>query len=146
MRSLNRVTRDIVPVTAMKTYSVVAPTATHWRDATCEEVTCANHESGWRTKVDESTDLGMRQAAYIRKQSGRRYREERDEVGLTVFTFEAGQRCVAQHRAPVGRPELFFVCDGDHRGNPTGNRRVHVRPEDWVEDFALHQDRLADQA
>ena len=146
MRGINRVTRDIVPVTAMKTYAVAAPLATHWRAATCVEVDCPNHLHGWVTRVDERTELGVSQAIYVRSQAGRRYREERDEGGLTVFTFEAGQTCFGQHRTPIGRPELFIVRDGDHRGNPTGNRRVHQRPEDWVEDFALHQSRLADQA
>jgi hypothetical protein len=37
------------------------------------------------------------------------------------------------------------VRDGDFRGNPTGRRRMHASGADWVEDFAEHQAKLADQ-
>ncbi len=50
--------------------------------------------------IDESTDLGREQAAYIRQRSGRSFREMRTAVGpdaLTVFRFDSGQRCFADH-------------------------------------------------
>lgn len=96
----------------------------------CEEVGCQAWRSGWESTIDETTDLGQAQAAYIRQQSGRTFREQRTEQGLTVFRFESGQRCFADHQT---RPELYLVRDGDYRGNPTGRRRVHTRAQDWVE-------------
>lgn len=145
-RSLSRATRDLVPAHAMKTYSIVTPISTHFRDGTCEEAGCEAQQFGWRTTVDETSNLGQMQAHYIRKESGRKFTEEKDSLGMTVFTFEAGQKCFKPHKVRIERPEIFRVRDGDHRGNPTGNLRVHTRPEDWVEDFAEHQQRLADQA
>ena len=96
----------------------------------CEETGCEQWRTGWESAIDESTDLGKAQAAYIRQQSGRTFRELRTDGGLTVFRFEPGQRCFADHKT---RPELYLVRDGDHRGNPTGRQRVHTRAQDWVE-------------
>lgn len=143
-RQLNRIMPRL-PAGAMKTYAISAPTATHWRPATCAEVGCEPYTGGWRTSVDEASELGRRQAHYIRKQSGRSFTEQR-EGALTIFTFEPGQACFASsgHKAPLGRPELFSVRGGDWRG-ATGERRVHKRAEDWVDDFATHQQSLADR-
>jgi hypothetical protein len=131
-----------MPVTAYKTYQVAAPLATHYRTARCEEVDCGQQANGWASPIDESTDLGKQQAWYIRNQSGRRYRENRNLLpGLTVFEFEPGQQCFAEHHVPLDRPALYVVRDGDWRGNPTG-RTARRRPDDWVDDFATHQDKL----
>lgn len=132
-----------LPVHQMKSYRIVVPRATHWRPATCAESDCQAYLLGWLTTVDEGTDLGRRQAHYIRRESGRRYREERTEAGLTDFTFEPGQKCFAEHELRNDRPERFLVTGGDHRGNPTGERYEHAGPEQWTDDFATHQDRLA---
>jgi hypothetical protein len=123
---------------AYKTYQILAPAATHWRAATCAEVDCGAYLSGWATVIDESVpDPGQKQAYYIRYQSERRFTESRNAAGLTVFVFEAGQDCFRRpHRTPVGRPEFFVVRDGAHRRD--------LRPADWVDDFANHQQRLAD--
>jgi len=135
-----------LPVNTMKTYTISAPKNTHFRPATCEEVDCKHHREGWVSAIDESTDLGKAQAYFIRNKSGRHFKENRDQApGLTMFVFEAGQRCFAQHDMRLDRPELFIVRDGDHRGNPTGRSKQHARPDDWVEDFAEHQQTLADQ-
>lgn len=131
-----------------KTYAIVAPRSTHFRPATCAETDCPHYLQGWQSAIDESSDLGQGQAYYIRKQSGRRFTEARHADGLTVFTFEAGQECFnsSKHVARLDRPELFLVRDGDHRGNPRGTPvRQHVRPADWVEDFAEHQQAIADE-
>ena len=147
MRPLTRITPNAPPA-AYKTYAIRSPLATHFRPATCAEVECQAHTKGWRTAVDESTDLGQRQAYYIRKQSGRRFSEHRDEAGLTVFEFEAGQRCFRsdEHRVSLQRPENFLVLGGDYRGNPMRTpAHKHTRPEFWVEDFANHQDKIADR-
>lgn len=147
MRTLNRLD-PVLPVEQMKTYRIAAPLQSHFRDATCEEVDCTHWRNGWQTKVDESTPLGKTQAHYIRNQSGRYFKEDRNqEPGITVFTFEAGQRCFnyASHKVSLNRPALYVVRDGDWRGNPTGNNRRHVNGDDWVDDFRNHQDKIATQ-
>jgi hypothetical protein len=105
----------------------------------CEQVACEAWRTGWESAIDEATDLGKQQATYIRTQSGRTFREMRTEAGLTVFRFDSGQRCFADHKT---RPELYLVRDGDHRGNPTGRHRVHTRPQDWVENAQEQLDRF----
>jgi hypothetical protein len=139
-----------MPAAAYKTYSIAAPRATHWRPATCAEAQCDAYLHGWKTVIDEATELGMGQAYYIREQSGRRFREERLPGGRTEFYFEPGQRCFRsgdqRHYVRLDRQEIYVVRDGDHRGNPRGTEpRRHTRARDWTEDFALHQDRIARQ-
>jgi hypothetical protein len=144
---MNRIEPQL-PADAYKTYAIVAPKSTHFVPATCEQVDCAHYLHGWQSVIDETTELGQRQAHYIRKESGRAFRERRREDGLTVFFFEAGQPCfdAQRHQRRLDRPELYIVRDGDHRGNPRGTaQRQHVRPADWVEDFAEHQQGLADE-
>lgn len=117
------------PVQAYQTFTVRSrPDRTI--KTVCEDVACEAWRKGWESAIDERTDLGQAQAAYIRTQSGRTFRELRTEAGLTVFRFEAGQRCFADHQT---RPELYLVRDGDFRGNPTGRQRQHARAADWVE-------------
>lgn len=130
-----------LPSAAMQTYAIRSPSDREI-PATCRQVGCEGWRNGWETIVNEATDLGRRQAAYIRTQSRRTFREQRTAGGLTVFRFESGQRCFAEHKT---RPELFIVRDGDWRGNPTGRRRVHKNPADWVEEFAEHQIGIAEQ-
>lgn len=145
-RRLNRMA-PILPTQAVKTYQIASPAATHWRQATCLEVDCAAHKNGWKTVVDLSTQLGQKQAYYITKQSGRSFCAERAGESLVSFTFEPGQPCFGadKHRVRIGRPELYVVRGGDWRGNPRKERRVHTKPEDWVDDFANHQSKLADR-
>lgn len=144
MRPVTRVTPNI-PVQFVKTYAIVSPTETHTRPGTCEEAGCEAHRRGWRTAIDESTELGEQQAFYIRRHSGRKYQEVRHSATSVMFMFEAGQTCFAQHRIPLERPAHFVVRGGDWRGNPLGIRpRLHVRAEDWVEDFATHQQSIVD--
>lgn len=132
-----------LPVEHMKTYGIFAPLETHFRDGTCEEAGCLAWRAGWQTIVDETAELGQRQARYIRKQARRSFTESRSPVG-TVFDFHPGQRCFrAPHRIRIERPEIFVVRGGDWRGNPRGDRRVHVSADDWVDDFANHQDGIA---
>lgn len=133
-----------LPVANMQTYQMVAPRPTHFREATCMEIDCPNLEYGWKTVIDETTDLGQMQGHYIRKESGKKFVESRDALGMTVFTFEAGQKCFQPHQVRLDKPEIFLVRGGDWRGNPRGEIRRHVRPEDWVEDFAEHQGKIID--
>ena len=129
---------------AYKTYSIRMPLATHWRPGTCEEASCPDHAFGWSTTVDESTDLGKRQAHFIRHDRTRAHTEEKQAAGLTVFTFAPGQTCFRQHRVPLWREAFYLVTGGDWRGNPRGDRYTHVSADDWVDDFANHQDRIAE--
>lgn len=132
-----------LPPQAVKTYAISSPKATHWMSASCADVACPVQTAGWQTFIDESASLGIRQAQYIRAVSGRRFTEHRNEHGVTVFTFAAGEECFTDHQVRVDRPEIFIVRGGDHRGNPRGDVRVHERPEHWVEDFSEHQDALS---
>ena len=129
------------PTSAYKTYSIDAPAPTHFRDASCHEVSCQNHLFGWQTAVDESTSLGLEQAHYIRRLAGRPYQEVKED-GMTTFIFPAGAECFAHHQLRLEREEVFVVRGGDHRGNPRGDVRIHDNPDSWVNDFAEHQDRI----
>ncbi|MEV7470272.1 hypothetical protein AB0O20_27765 [Streptomyces kronopolitis] len=140
LRSINRIEPNM-PVQAYQTFSITTPRDTAVR-AACEQVGCAAWRFGWESTIDERTQLGQQQAAYIRGQSHRTFREQQRGDGLTVFRFDSGQRCFAEHQT---RPEIYAVRDGDWRGNPTGRTRQHTRPQDWVEDFGEHQQRIADQ-
>lgn len=142
-----------LPAWMYETYAIIAPRETHWREATCDEVACPNLTHGWMTRVREETDeqiragnvLGLRQAHYIRAVSGRKFVEHRAPDGFTEFIFEPGQQCFETHRVPNGRPEIYARRHGDWRGDPTGERPyVHSRPEHWVEDMGLNQQRLTD--
>lgn len=98
---------------------------------------------GWESLIDESTELGRKQAHYIRKQSGRSFKESRNEAGITAFEFTAGQTCFAQHQTRLDKPETFIVRNGDWRQSTVA--RTHVNAADWVDDFANHQAKIADQ-
>ncbi|KUF18466.1 hypothetical protein [Streptomyces silvensis] len=142
MRPVNRIEPQMPPA-AYKTFGILAPVSSHWRPATCAEVDCADHRLGWRVRV-EGLDEELLHAA---RTSGRRYSELRVAEGETWLVFEAGQPCfrARQHRTRLDRPELYVVRDGDWRGNPRGTPiRQHARPEHWVENFAEHQQGLAD--
>lgn len=129
---------------AYKTYAIVSPISTHMRRATCEEVGCEHYLNGWRVRVENLTPQMLHDA----RNSGRKYTEQQIAEGETWLVYPPGQACfkAAEHRAPIGRPPLYLVRDGDHRGNPRGTKaRLHQRPGDWVEDFAEHQQALADE-
>ena len=129
-----------LPASAFQTYSIVQP-----RDRTvvtaCEHAGCEAWARGWDTAVDETTDLGKSQAAWIRTRAKRTFKELKRADGLTVFRFDSRQRCFAEHRT---RPEIFAVRNGDWRAN-LGGGRIHTRPDDWVEDFAEQLDTVRDQ-
>lgn len=132
-----------LPVQSMQTYQIQAPQSTHYRPGTCEEADCPQYINGWVSLIDESTELGQRQANYIRSHSGRRFvREPVDSNGPVKYTFEAGQKCFGSHQVRLDKPELFLVHAGDHRLN-LGTVRRHVNADDWVDDFANHQDEIA---
>lgn len=124
-------------VTDYRTFQIARPLATHWRSASCEETDCEAYLNGWVTRAATEE-----QADYIRRHSGRTF----VVVGPNTFKFAPGQTCfaAADHRVPLEREGIYVARDGDWRGNPTGRSRTHVRPADWVDEFAEHQDRLAD--
>lgn len=143
-----------LPVTQMQTFRIAVPLRTHWRKATCAEVRCDAYLRGWVTAVDEGTELGQRQAHYIRTSSGRGFTEERRPDGLTYFVFEPGQQGFAggdpaadhsRHRVRLDKQELFVQRGGDWRGNPTGLVRRHS-PQGWVDAFGENQERIAELA
>jgi hypothetical protein len=130
-----------------KTYQMLVPLQTHWNVISCELSQCAQAANGWVSLIDESTDLGTQQAYYIRKQSGRKFTESRTPEGLTRFEFPGGQECFATHRVRKEEvQEIFVVRDGDWRGNPLGTQAYrHTHADYWIEDFAEHQQKIADQ-
>jgi hypothetical protein len=130
------------PVQAYKTYQVKAPRATHFRPATCKEVDCAAYRNGWVTNVDTNTAIGRQQANYIRLHSGRTWAVS-EVNNLASFAFPPGQECFREHSVPLEREPLYVVRGGDWRAN-LGMIRQHVRPADWVDDFATHQQSIAD--
>jgi hypothetical protein len=100
------------------------------RKAGCVEYGCVAMRKGWATAVDESTELGMMQALYIRKSSGREFTEERGGDGLTTFRFKAGQECFARDRHLVDDgPPLLGIANGDWRA---ADRPVVVGESEWT--------------
>ncbi len=135
------------PPQAYRTFQIATPRVPEFeRPATCEQVGCEAFLNGWVTRVPAASDLEHT----IRLERGRHpwVSEQRDEASV-AFTYAPGTPCfrAGQHRITVQPevPQLFVVRGGDWRGNPTGERRVHQRPEDWVEDFAEHTQQLADR-
>jgi hypothetical protein len=144
-RPINRAD-PLLPASAMKTYGIVQPLATHFREAPCSEVECPGHRNGWVTTINETTEFGQKQAHYIRKLSGRAFREQGAAGGFTEFMFQPGQECFATHQVPLERDPLFIVKGGDWRGDPRQDPvRRHTRAADWVDDFAEHQDKIVRQ-
>lgn len=140
MHHMNRIVPGI-PAAAYKTYELLASTATHRRRATCAEVECEHHTHGWATTVQE----GSQDEAVIRG-AGRHFTLERQADGFLRFIFPPGQPCfrAGTHTVPLERDPHFLVRGGDWRGNPLGQVREHANGEDWVDDFATHQLRIAE--
>lgn len=132
-----------LPAKTMQTFQVVAPVSTHTRPATCEEVECPQYARGWAMKVDLQTDLGQKQAYYIKHHSGRKYLVADQQDGLVTLHFSPNQPCFQEHRVRTDRPEIYRVKGGDFRGNPLRTPvRTHKKAEFWVEEFQENQDRL----
>lgn len=143
MRPIKRI-QPRTPVQAVQTFQVVAPKSTHTVRVSCEQYECAQYARGWRMKIDLNTDLGQKQAHYIKHQSGRSYKVVGQQDGMVELEFKGGQPCFAEHRVRNDLPEVYRVKGGDFRGNPLKTpTRVHKKPEFWVEEFAENQDRIA---
>lgn len=141
-RPISRI-KPKAPAQFFKTYTIASPVETHYRDASCKEVECQHYLKGWVTALDISTVNGASTANWIRMHSGRAFTYT--QTGLVVkFVFPPGQRCFIQHKVSLQRPEFFIVQGGDWRGNPMSIEEYrHKTAENWVEDCALHQDKIA---
>jgi hypothetical protein len=132
------------PPAAYKTYQVTAPLSTHWRPATCEEVGCRAYANGWVTTVPANSEL-----EHTLRSSGRRWSATwRNPEGTVSYQFPPGTRCFAAsgHRVRVREESIYLVRDGDIRGNPRGTRpRRHVNVGNFLDDWANHQDKIADE-
>lgn len=130
-----------------KSYAVSAPVSTHWRPGTCEEYECDDYLHGFVFTCDLSTELGQSQYYYLTHDKERRYSIQRPSENIVKFIYGPGNRCFSRtgepHYVPVGRPPFYLVHGGDWRGNPRGDQMVHRRVEDWIDDFANHQDKIA---
>jgi hypothetical protein len=99
-RPVNRA-EPILPPQAMKTYGIACPIPTHFREATCEEVLCPQHVSGWRTVCSTKTELGVQQIKYIREQSGRHFTiTGPDQAGDVAFIFRPDRSVSASMPSP----------------------------------------------
>jgi len=126
-----------------KTFQVEAPISTHTRVATCEEVECEQYAKGWSMRIDLGSQLGQKQAHYIKHSSGRAYKVVGQNGGLVTLEFSPNQPCFQNHRVKAGLPEIFKVKGGRDGYNPRGTpTRVHTRAEFWLEEFNEHQDRI----
>lgn len=129
-----------------KTYAIASPVETHTREGTCEEAGCLAWQNGWVTRIDRSTPLGKQQAEYIESKVHGRVFKQQEDGPLVQYRFAAGQSCFASpHRVALERPAFFIVRDGDFRGNPRGTEPVARKVDDWVDDFANHQQHVKDQ-
>lgn len=136
--------RPFVGAEHYQTFRINAPKETHTVPATCEEVECEMYANGWRMQLDLTTDMGQRQAYYIKHSSGRSYRVSDQRDGLVTLYFRSGQPCFQEHRQAVERDPIFSVKGGKGGQNPLRiPTRVHKRAEYWVEEFAENQDRIA---
>lgn len=117
------------------------------RKATCVEVDCPHYHDGWTFAVKAlAADPKMNYAA---RNSGKRF-AERELNGEMYLVYEPGQPCFGSHLHKLPMHEelpAMFVGRGDPRtftpqGLPRDARR-HTRVDDWVDDFATHQARLA---
>jgi len=132
-----------------KSYSLRQPRNTHFRPATCEEFECDEFMFGFVLTMDLSTDLGQRQLDYVKRDKSRRCHLQRLSLNIMKAVYGPGNDCFepkrSTHKILVGRPPVLLVAEGDWRGNPRRTpTRVHRRVEDWVDDFANHQQALAD--
>lgn len=132
------------PVQGYRTYALAAPTPTHFRPASCAEYECARWKTGFETVLDLATDLGQKLYKVVKNDKTRSYQEVRTGMYEVRFVFPPGTPCWenGKHLIPVGRPPVLIVRGGDWRAS-TGIIRRHSRVEFWVEDFALHQEKLA---
>jgi len=136
--------RPLMGADAYKTYEMRSPLSTHFRPATCAEANCQYYANGFQVRVEGLAPKVLNAV----QNSGRKYTVQKVADGETYLSFEPGQPCLREslHRVREDRPPLYIVRDGDWRGNPRGTKaRLHQTPDHWVEDFATHQQAIADE-
>ena len=110
-------------------YSIKAPVSTHWREATCEEVDCRKHTTGWQTHCNVESELGRMQVEYLRSgKSGRRFTERMDVEGIVVFSFSPGQQCFTTHTKKIEDKGHLLLRESN------GQRQI-LEPDRWMWDF-----------
>lgn len=129
------------PVHTMRTFQIDQPLETHFRRATCAEVECSAHASGWVMGFDLTDPDKAAAARWIRDHSGRTFTAQ-VTPGKVVLTFAAGQTCFAKHRVPLEREPFYVVRGGDFRGNPTGYRVRPANADDFVDQWDNDLDKL----
>lgn len=117
-------------------WTIDSPIATHWRRATCEEVDCAKHRTGYRIRVDALAEADLDAI----RQSNRPFTVLDVAEGETYWVFPPGTPCfeASLHQVPVGRPELYVVRD-------RGEVRRYDRADQWAEDCATHTTKIVDK-
>lgn len=143
---VNRIT-PALPVQAYTTFGISSPLATHWKPATCAQVDCEAHLHGWATTVMPGSDdeaLLLKAADGMIDGHRRRFTRETQPDGFIRYVFGPEQACfrAGQHRVPLERPEIYTRRGGDWRAATTGTRR-YDRADQWLDDFATNQDRIA---
>lgn len=132
----------VLPPGAYQTYEIDAPLATHWRRATCQEVDCPKYLNGWISKVvrNSSDESILKHACQV---YGISWKSIELVDGFNCYRFDAGQRCFKfmTHHVPLERPATFYLKGGDWRGSDF--TRIFDKPEQWIDHFAHHQDKLS---
>ena len=143
---LNRPTPKAPPA-AYKSYSWRQPLQTHFRRVPCAEFQCRDFRNGWVTLVDIATELGRRQFDYLSHDKTRQWHMEKTGTSLVSFTYPPGSQPFDstrhEHHRPIGYDPIMLVVGGDWRGNPRREPARIMRPQDWICDFAEHQEKLA---
>ena len=144
--NIRKLTR--LPTHMMKSYALLQPLATHYREATCAEVECRGFREDMTVTFDLTVPQQVSDANWLRNHSGLRFTYFMlDDDRKVKFVVPAGQRCLESllrpHRVPLEREPLMVVRGGDtFRGNPTGERRSHTSPESFVDEWATDLDKL----
>lgn len=100
--------------------------------AACNQVHCASWLHGWDVVLDEREPAKRAAAEWIRSgRSGRTFRELPGGGDVTVFRFDARQRCFEEHRTKPAR----FTAGGQPRADMA----------EWIDDLDNHVGQLADQ-
>jgi len=112
-----------VPVAGSQGWKLAAPSATHMKDVGCQEFRCPSHTNGWITVLP----MNSAHANYIRRSSGRRFREEQTSDNLSRFIFEPGQECFERHMQRNDRDAIPI--------RRIAHERKVVEYDHWLWDF-----------
>jgi hypothetical protein len=151
MRPIHRET-PLLPAHAVKTYGYTVPLRNK-RLATkreadsgraCAMVDCQPYLNGWKTTLSKAVQPLLIKTL---RESGRPFSAELDEGDMIAFVFQPGTPCfkASTHWVHTGDEDLHLILEGDWRGNPRGTAPRQLRAEDWLDDFATHQDAIASE-